>query len=84
METNEVLRNNIFEIIDNQLKNNNPPQTKETYNRLRKMGYDDFQTKQMIGQCVAVELFNILKHKKPSDNNRYITHLKALPKEPFD
>jgi hypothetical protein len=59
METNENLRKQIFEIIKNQLKANNPPETKLTYDRLRKLGFDDFPTKQMIGQCVAVELFEI-------------------------
>ena len=30
METNENLREQIFEIIKNQLRDNNPPETKET------------------------------------------------------
>ena len=38
----------------------------------------------MIGQCLAVELFEILKYKKPYDNERYIKNLAKLPKEPFD
>lgn len=74
----------IFEVVENQLKNNDPPEAKKTYDRLRKKGFDDFQTKQMIGQCVAVELFNILKYKKEFDNERYVKHLSELPKEPFD
>ena len=84
MEINEKLREQIFEIIKNQLRDNNPPETKSTYDRLRKKGFDDFQTKQMIGQCLAVELFDVLKHGKPYNNDRYITNLLALPKEPFD
>lgn len=84
METNEILREQIFEIIKNQLKENKPPETKTTYDRLRKQGFDDFQTRQMIGQCLAVELFGILKYKKPYDNERYIKNLVKLPKEPFD
>jgi hypothetical protein len=36
METNEVLREQIFEIIKNQLRDNNPPETKAAYDRLRK------------------------------------------------
>ena len=84
METNESLREQIFEVIKNQLKDNNPPETKIAYNRLRKQGFDDFVTRQMIGQCVAVELFEILKLGKPFDNERYIKNLNELPKEPFD
>lgn len=84
METNEELREQIFEIIKNQLRDNNPPETKETYDRLRKLGYDDFQTRQLIGQCLLVEIYDIIKLKKPYDNERYVKSLKALPKEPFD
>jgi hypothetical protein len=84
METNEVLRDQIFEIIKNQLKDNNPPETKTTYDRLRKQGFDDFKSKQMIGQCISIELFEIMKTSKPYNNARYIKNLKKLPEEPFD
>jgi hypothetical protein len=83
METNETLRKQIFEIISNQLRTNDPPETKITFDRLRKQGYDDLQTKQLIGQCLAVELFGVLKYGKPYDNERYVKNLSALPKEPF-
>ena len=32
METNEILREQIFEIIKNQMKNNEPPETNKTFN----------------------------------------------------
>ena len=84
MEVNESLREQIFEIIKNQMKDNNPPETKATYDRLRKEGFDDSQTRQMIGQCLSVELFEVIKSGKPYNNERYTKNLKALPKEPFD
>ncbi len=65
METNEILREQIFEIIENQLRENNPPETQITYDRLIKEGFDDFQTRQMIGQCIVVELFEIMKFQRP-------------------
>lgn len=84
MEVNENLREQIFEIINNQLRDNDPPETKSTYKRLQEEEYDDLQTRQMIGQCLAVELFDVFKHGKPFNKERYIKNLKALPKEPFD
>ncbi len=84
METNHKLREQIFEIIKNQIRDNDPPETKVTYDRLLKQGFDDFQTRQMIGQCLAVELFHVMKYGKPYNNERYIKNLKALPKEPFE
>ena len=84
METNDKLREQIFEIIENQIRDNDPPETKETFNRLRKQGFDDFQTRQMIGQCVAVELFDVMKNRKPYNNERYVKNLLVLPKKPFE
>lgn len=84
METNNELREQILEIIKNQIKENDPPETKTTYDRLRKQGFDDFQTMQMIEQCLAIELFNVLKFGKPYNNERYIKNLLALPKEPLE
>lgn len=84
MEINERLREQIFEVIENQIKSNSPPETKATFDRLRKQGFDDFQSKQLIGQCLAVELFDVLKFGKPYNNSRYIKNLLALPSEPFD
>lgn len=84
METNERLRKQIFDIIKNQIRDNTPPETKETFDRLRKQGYDDFQTRQMIGQCIAVEIFRVMKYGELYNNERYVKNLKALPKEPFE
>ena len=84
METNEILKEQIFEIIKNQMKDNDPPETNKTFKRLLKRKYSRFETKQLIGQCVAVELFNIFKFSKPFDEKRYIRNLNNLPKEPIE
>lgn len=65
MEANDHIGEQIFEIIKNQIRDNTPPETKATFDRLRKQGFDDFQTRQMIGQCLAVELFDVMKFGKP-------------------
>ena len=82
MEPDENLREQIFVVIRNQMDENNPPETNETYNRLIKEGYSDFEAKQLIGQCVAVELYSVFKHKKPFDEERYVNNLKQLPNKP--
>ena len=84
MESNETLREQIFEIIKNQIISNDPPETNLTYKWLIDLGYNDFETNQLIGQCVAVEIFNILKHKIPFNEKRYIKNLEQLPKKPMD
>jgi hypothetical protein len=84
METNEILKEQIIQIIDNQLKSNNPPETKKTLERLIQLGYTDSDAKLLIGQCLSVELFNVLKYQKPYDPKRYLKNLSKLPEEPFD
>jgi len=84
MESNEIIREQIFEIIKNQIELNSPPETTQTLHRLIDSGYSDQDARILIGQCLAVELFNILKHKKPFQEDRYISNLKKLPEEPFD
>jgi len=84
MKVDSHLRDEIFEVINNQIKANDPPETKITYDRLIASGYSDFETKQLIGQCVAVEIFTVLKEQQPFNGARYVKNLKQLPKEPFE
>ena len=84
MKVNKELRDQFFEVVENQIKSNSPPETKLTYNRLSLLGYNDFQIKQMIGQCVSVEIFEVVKSGQPFDQKRYVANLNKLPKEPFD
>ena len=84
MKVNENLRNAIFEVIDNQINANDPAETAITFERLINEGYSEFAAKQLIGQALAVELFDVMKKKVPFNETRYIKNLKNLPKEPVD
>jgi hypothetical protein len=84
MKVNENLRNAIFEVIDNQINDNNPAETALTLKRLRDEGHSEFEARQLIGQAVAVELFCVMKKKIPFNEARYIKNLKNLPKEPVE
>jgi hypothetical protein len=82
MKVNEHLRNAIFEVIDNQINANDPPEAALTLERLIQEGYSDFQAKQLIGQAVVIEAIDALKNRKPYNEQRYITNLRNLPNEP--
>ena len=84
MESNEIVREPIFKIIKNQIRDNKPPETKKAYNKLRKQGVDDIQTKQMLAHCMSIELFEMLKFSKPYNRERYVKNLNNLPKDPSD
>ncbi len=81
-ETNPYLRAAFLEVVDNQLRDNDPPETKETLERLMKEGYSAKKAKEMIAQAVVVEAFIIMKTQSTFNRERFIRNLKALPQEP--
>ena len=83
-EGSEVAREAIFEIIKNQIKANDPPITKETYDRLRSEGHAHEETMKLIGCALSVELFEIMKNSELFNAQRYATNLKGLPELPWD
>ncbi|TAJ12560.1 hypothetical protein DMA11_12175 [Marinilabiliaceae bacterium JC017] len=83
MESNEIIRKQMLEVVNNQLKANDPPETKKTLKRLMLLKYTELEAKQLIAQCVLVEIFDALKNKKPYNQERYISNLNNLPEPPF-
>jgi hypothetical protein len=75
-------REMIFDIIRNQIKMNDPPETAKTLERLKGEGFSEFDAFQNIGLAIALELFEIMKFKKPFNLERYKRNLDRLPKEP--
>jgi len=81
--SNEYLKGAILETVENQIESLNPPETKETYDRLLGMGYSDEETKEMIGVVVSSEIFEVMKKKEPFNKERFVKALKKLPDLPI-
>ena len=75
---NLYLQRAILEVVDNQLRDNEPPETRETFERLLSEGYSKEDAKKLIGSVVVSEIFDILKKGEPYDEERYIKALKKL------
>lgn len=84
MKSGSTAREEIFKIIKNQLDENDPPIVKITYKRLRALNFDHEKTLQLIGQCLILEIYQVVKHKKTFNESRYTTNLKNLPEKPFN
>jgi len=80
--TNPRLGAAFLEVVENQLRDNNPPETKQTLDRLMKEGYSPEDAKGLIAQAVAVETYVILKEKVPFNRERFVRNLASLPQEP--
>jgi hypothetical protein len=70
----------ILEVVENQLHDNTPPESRQTFERLVADGYSIEEAKRLIGVVVAHEIFDILKRRQPYNAARYIAALKRLPK----
>jgi hypothetical protein len=79
---NEYLKGAILEVVENQLKSLNPPETKETFERLLGMGYSETDAKEMIGVVVSSEIFDIMKKEEPFNKDRFVKALNKLPENP--
>ncbi|MCC6710350.1 MAG: hypothetical protein IT492_22555 [Gammaproteobacteria bacterium] len=79
-----TLREVIFDTIENQIRDGQPPATAATLQRLMDDGMSRELALRYIGCVLSVELFEIVKHSKPFDNARYVSNLEALPELPYD
>ena len=74
----------MLEIVDNQLHDNTPPETRQTYQRLLKEGYSDQEARELIGVVVSTEIFEVMKNNQSYDQKRYIAALRKLPQKPWE
>ena len=69
----------VFEAINNQIEDNDPPETKQTYDRLMKEIRNHDQVMEYLGVVMRSEILDILKSKKPFNRKRYVERLNRLP-----
>ena len=80
----EVVSAAMYEVVDNQLRDGEPPETKQTLERLLAEGHSRSEARRLIAAAVSSEIFEVLKHKRPYDQARYVAALARLPKMPWD
>ena len=69
----------IKQIVENQVKNNDPPQVSYTYNRLIRSGYSRTFATTRIALVLYEHRKAILKQNNILDLNEYVTELDRLP-----
>ena len=75
---NTHLKNHILQVVDNQLRANDPPITKATYERLQSAGYKKQQIKEWIAAILLEEMYDVLKNHEIFNEDRYAKRLKGL------
>jgi hypothetical protein len=77
--SNPVLQALILQTIDSQILGNDPPEARETLQRLVGQGFTPDQAKSLIGAAIATEIFELYEHQAPFNRARYVENLKKLP-----
>ena len=83
-EDAEMVRKAVFEIIANQMRDNDPPITNATYARLRAEGHSHEDAMKYIGCVVTTEIVEVMNGQGEFNLERYTTHLEGLPALPWD
>ena len=84
MEPNPHLKAAVMEVVENQLRDGDPPETKEKFARLLAEGHGEDEARRLLGCVVVSEIFDIMKSSKPFDATRYAQALSRLPEVPGD
>jgi hypothetical protein len=82
MNQNHRLKSAIIEVVENQLEANDPPEIKQTLDRLIFEGFSENEAKELIGNVVVMEVFEVVKAGNPFDIKRYAAALARLPELP--
>ena len=72
-----ILREEILKAVKFQIRENNPPETKKTYERLLKK-YSSEDALKLIGGALVTEIYWILKNEEVFNEERYTKELRAL------
>jgi hypothetical protein len=79
---NSRLNAAFLKAVENQLRDNQPPEARQTYERLLREGHSEAETKDLIGAAIASETYYILKRNEPFNRDRYVKTLNNLPNLP--
>jgi hypothetical protein len=83
-ETNPELGKVILEVVENQIRDNDPPETRQAIDRLMGEGYSADEARRLVSMAVTVEIFHIMRDREAFNRERFLWNLAHLPREPWD
>jgi hypothetical protein len=81
-EANPQLAAAILEIVDTQLRDGDPPETRATFDRLIDLGYTPDGARQLLAHVVVREIFTVMARGESYDAARFAAALRQLPALP--
>ena len=83
-DTNPELGRLILEIVDNQIRDNDPPESRQTAARLQGEGYTAEEARRLIAAALTVEIFHIMRDRERFNRPRFLRNLEYLPRQPWN
>jgi hypothetical protein len=83
-ETNPELGKAVLEVVENQIRDNDPPEARQTIERLTRDGYTADEARRLVSTAVTVEIFHMIRDRQSFNRERYLWNLAHLPREPWD
>ena len=80
--TNPQLAAAMLAIVDTQLRDGSPPETRQTFERLVAAGYTPEGARQLLAHVVVREIFPVMVRGERYDTARFIAALHRLPALP--
>ena len=80
--SNKELQHAFLEIIENQLRDEDPPETKRTFCRLIESGHSPQEAKRLLSVVVGLEVACVMKNQEPFNHARFVAALDLLPDLP--
>ena len=75
---NQYLKETVLQVLENQLREDNPPITNATYERLLSAGNSEKQAKEKIAAVLLGEIYDVMKSNEPFDEERYTKNLNNI------
>jgi hypothetical protein len=75
----KTVRDAMLDTVLNQINSNDPPEARETYDRLIDGGASNSQALQLMAAALRVEMNRMLTESTPFDNARYSALLAKIP-----
>jgi hypothetical protein len=81
MGNDKTVRDAMLDTVLKQIDSNDPPEARETYDRLIDAGASNSQALQLMAAALRVEMGRMLTESTPFDNERYTALLKKVKVE---
>ena len=80
---NPRLQAALYDVLDTQLREGQPAETRATLERLRGEGVEEAEARRLIACVIAAEIFAVMQSKRPFDQDRFVGRLEKLPEMPW-